>query len=95
MMFEEMAKKANALVWSDLYAALMDKARRLALVGKLFTDNKDDWDENYQYLVADINDIIKAHYEDLAIQHIFGIDPSEGEDGPEPWCKRHGIEILG
>jgi hypothetical protein len=94
MTFEEMVKKADAQVVGDVYVELMDKARNLANNG-FFTDNREEWDENEQYLVADMDDIIKAWYNDLAIKKVFGIDPAEADDGAEVWCKRHGIEILG
>lgn len=94
MTFEEMVKKADAQVVGGLYVELMDKARHLANDGT-FTDNPEEWNENDQYLVRDMADIITAYYNDLAIKTILEINPAEMDDGAEAWCKRHGIELLG
>ena len=94
MEFKELVEKATDQVVGGLHVELMGKARQMANDGT-FTDNAEEWDENSQYLVADMDDIIKAYYNDLAIEKVLEINPAEADDGAEAWCKRHGIELLG
>jgi len=94
MTFKEMVEKARDEINGNDYVRLMGKARHMASDGT-FTDNKEEWDENSQWLVADMDQVVDAYFVDYAIQEVFGIDPAEGDGGPEEWCERHGIEILG
>ena len=94
MTFKEMVEKAREQITGDLHVELMGRARQLANEG-IFTDNTEEWNENDQYLVRDMADIITAYYNDLAIKTILEINPAEMDDGAEAWCKRHGIDLLG
>lgn len=93
--FEEMVEQARERVTGSDYVKLMDKARHAATDSGIFTDDKESWDENSQYLVEDMEDVVRAFCDDYSIEKVFGVDPAEADDGAEAFCKRHGIRILG
>lgn len=93
--FEEMVEQARDQITGNDFVRLMDKARYAATDNGIFTDDKDEWDKNGQYLVADMQDIVQAYCDDYSIKEVFDINPAEADDGAEAFCKRHGIEILG
>lgn len=96
--YQEMVERAGEQVAADLgdlYVKLMSKAHYMATDNGLFTDNKEEWDENSQYLVANMGEVVMAHFGDLAVEAIFDIDPSEDADGAEKWAEKHGIKLLG
>ena len=96
MTFKEMVEKARDEINGNDYVRLMGKARHMASDG-MFTDNKEEWDENSQYLVEDMADIIQAHFDDLAVMEVFEltIEDIHEIDGAATWAEQHGIKLLG
>lgn len=94
-LFEKVVEQARERVTGNDYVKLMGKARHAATDSGIFTDDKESWDENSQYLVEDMEDVVQAFYDDYSVEKVFGINPAEADDGAEAFCKRHGIKILG
>lgn len=95
ILFVKIRAKAREKIDGNNYVRLISKARQAATNGGIFTDNESEWDQNSQYLVTDMADIIQAYCDDYSVEETFGFNPAEADDGAEAFCKRHGIEILG